>query len=93
MASIIVGQAFPSLVEVKVAIKLAISEQHESYVVDYSDKTRFRSFVLLDQSLLALFKFELPIQKSMELPLPIRCLIPVAQLRTSRPRTYILLNS
>jgi hypothetical protein len=42
MASIIIGQAFPSLVEAKVAIKLTISEQHESYVVDYSDKTRFR---------------------------------------------------
>jgi MULE transposase domain/MuDR family transposase len=42
MASIIIGQAFPSIVEAKVAIKLAISEQHESYAVDYSDKTRFR---------------------------------------------------
>ena len=42
MASIVIGQAFSSLVEAKVAIKLAISEQHESYVVDYSDKTRFR---------------------------------------------------
>jgi hypothetical protein len=42
MASIVVGQAFSSLAEAKGATKLSISEQHESYVVDYSDKTRFR---------------------------------------------------
>ena len=42
MASIEIGQTFSSLATAKAAIKLAISEQHESFIIDYSDKTRFR---------------------------------------------------
>ena len=39
---IAIGQSFPSLEAAKAAIKQAISEQHASFIVDYSDKTRFR---------------------------------------------------
>ena len=42
MALIEIGQTFSSLATAKAAIKLAISEQHESFIIDYSDKTRFR---------------------------------------------------
>jgi hypothetical protein len=42
MASIEIGQSFASLVAAKAAIKLVISEKHESFIIDYSDKTRFR---------------------------------------------------
>jgi hypothetical protein len=41
MASIEIGQTFSSLATAKAAIKLAISEQHESFIIYYSDKTRF----------------------------------------------------
>jgi hypothetical protein len=40
--SITIGQTFSSLAVAKAAIKQAISERHESYIVDYSDKNRFR---------------------------------------------------
>lgn len=40
--SITISQSFSSLAAAKAAIKQAISEQHESFVIDYSDKTRFR---------------------------------------------------
>jgi hypothetical protein len=40
--SIAIGQSFSSLAAAKAAIKQAISEQHESYIIDYSDKNRFR---------------------------------------------------
>jgi hypothetical protein len=39
MASIEIGQTFSSLATVKAAIKLAISEQREPFIIDYSDKT------------------------------------------------------
>ena len=39
---IAIGQSFSSLEAAKATIKQAISEQHESFIVDYSDKTRFR---------------------------------------------------
>jgi hypothetical protein len=39
---ITIGQSFSSLEAAKAAIKQAISEQHESFIVDYSDKTWFR---------------------------------------------------
>jgi hypothetical protein len=42
MASIQIGQSFSSSATAKAAIKLAISEQHESLIIDYSDKARFR---------------------------------------------------
>jgi hypothetical protein len=41
--SITINQSFSSLAAAKAAIKQAISEQHESYIVDYSDKSRFRA--------------------------------------------------
>ena len=47
MASIEIGQTFSSLATAKAAIKLAISEQHESFIIDYSDKTRFRIMCLM----------------------------------------------
>jgi hypothetical protein len=39
---IAIGQSFSSLEAAKAAIKQAISEQRESFIVDYSDKTRSR---------------------------------------------------
>jgi hypothetical protein len=47
MASIEIGQTFSSLATAKAAIKLAISEQLESFIIDYSDKTRFRIMCLM----------------------------------------------
>jgi hypothetical protein len=46
-ASIAIGQSFSSLVAAKAAIKQAISEQHKSFITDYSDKTCFRVICLL----------------------------------------------
>ena len=42
MTSLEIGQPFSSLVATKVAIKLVISEQYKSFIIDYSDKIHFR---------------------------------------------------